>query len=323
MNRQTKLGSYTLGSLYSDCQDMMSVYTDEDINLPLFTKTINRVVYKLNELSGLKDAEKYKERVEVPVIKSVTAEGVTGSGFVSADNALTLPYAGAAWINEETGFNDFWVSAEGTLLDSDSGLIYAIRITAITDSENVLVVSKTGDVIPNIAAADLVVNLTTQIKKETDVINLAMLPGYKHIDRIEKITYTTVAGSTNEQDKRRVIFPVDTNQFDGMKQSENYKRSVLAYQEGEYLYFAKGSGISKYNERYIHVVSMPEPMVEESDYIDVTNSNIPQVLDATMVILYRGIEPEKIKKAMPQELLNWWKELEAGKKATAEEKKGK
>lgn len=322
MNRQTRLGSYTLGSLLSDCQDMMSVYTDEDINLPLFTKTINRVVYKLNEIGGLKDADKYKERVLIPIIKSVTAEGVTGSGYVAADNALTLPYSGGAWENEDTGFNAFWISAEGTLLDSDSGIIYGVRITAITDTENVLVESTTGDTIPNIAAADLVINLITEANKESDVINLALLPGYKHIDRIEKITYS-ISSRDSEADRRRVIYPVDTNQFDGMKQSKNYKRSVLAYMEGEYLYFAKGTGISRYNSRYIHVVSLPEPMVEESDLIDATDSNVSQILDATMVILYRGIDPEKIKKPMPQDLLNWWRELEAGKKATAEEKKGK
>lgn len=319
--RTERLGSYKRGQLVSDILEMMQVFTDEEIPRPLAENTLNRVVGKFHELAGWKDHDEYKDRVGVPIIFSVNSDEEPASGYDSDEFVLTVPLTGAvAWENM-TGFDDNWLGARGVLVETVGNTNYGIQVVGIIDSTHVIVESTDRTItIPTIAGANLVVNLSTSANKEATEINLAVLPAYKRIDLIKSMTSTAVRrGLCVGPDK------VTEKTFGSMIKSHNYADQIIWYREGEKIYrgrvaTADGGRLTSFGDCTLHVVLSPEPMLDDEDLIDVKDSNVQQVIDATKVELYNAMPSGKMKAPLPQALMNWYNELFGQKKATEEEK---
>lgn len=325
--RTTPLSTWQVGDLKSDLQSMLGVYTEEDLVSGLVLNTINRGVSELYGFNGWADADEYNDFIEIPIIKKVACIGIAGSGYNTDTKQLKLPADDAiSWTND-TGFNSAWLNATGTIRDTDAGITYTVKVTKIIDSETIVLVDPLGRVIPSIVAADLSINITTEVNKQSDNINLTHIPVFKQIDSIIKVTYTAQvkqAGNTRSETKVRLAIgppSINSKEYEGIKQNRNYEDQVLWIREGEWLQFQKGKKLTSYGTRKLYFVLQPIKLTNDDDYIDIKDDNIPQLLDYLVVKLINAVkDPSKIKMTLPQSLIDWFNRVQARKNETMQEK---
>lgn len=335
--RTTPLSSWTAGQIEDDLRERLGVYTDEDLLSELVINEINRGVTELYGFNGWADSDEYQDNISIPILKRVTAHTIPGSSYDDDTLQLKLPaYETIIWqanediitLESDKGFNSKWVGGSGTITDTNTEIDYPVKITGVLDSENISLESTNGATIPDIAAADLAVNLNTNTSKQTANVDLTMLPGYKRINTLIKVTYTIpVKKSTGTvKETRLALGPpnVTTKSIEGMKLSRNYANQVLWVREGENLFFILGKNLSSFGDRVLHFVLFPIPIVTEDDFLDMKDDNIPQLLDYLTVKLINSVKDQsKIKMPLPQSLVDWFNRLITRKNETEKEKSKK
>lgn len=325
--RTTPLSTWTVGDLKADLQSMLGVYTEEDLVSGLILSTINRGVSELYGFNGWADADEYNDYIEIPTVKKVSCSAIAGSGYDTDTKQLKLPANDAINWTNDSGFNSAWINATGTIRDTDAGITYSVKVIKVIDSETIVLVDPLGRTIPSIAAADLTINITTEINKQSDNVNLTHIPVFKQIDSIIKVTYTVQVrkpgDSKSETKVRLAVGPpsINSKDFEGIKFNRHYEDQVLWIREGEWLQFQKGKNLISYGTRKLFFVLQPIEVTNEDDYIDIKNDNIPQLLDYLVVKLINAVkDPSKIKMTLPQSLIDWFNRVQARKNETMQEK---
>ena len=316
--RTTPLSTWQADQLKSDLQSMLGVYTDEDLVSGLIINTINRGVSELYGFNGWADADDYNDYTEIPIVKKVSCVSIAGSGYDTDTKQLYLPEDSAILWTNDSGFNSAWIGATGSIRDNNDALSYSVKVTKIIDSNTVVLVDPQGRSIPSIAAADLTVSLSTNVNNQADTIDLTHIPLYKSIDSIVKVTYTEQVkkpGDTRSETRTRLAIgppSITPKIFEGRRYNRNSEDQVLWIKEGELLQFQKGSKLSSYGKRKLYYILQPIPIVNEWDYIDIRNDNIPQLLDYLCVKLINAVtDPSKVKMSLPQSMIDWYNRVQA------------
>lgn len=324
MSRKLKLGSETLGKIIDDIQDTCLLYTEEPIPYPLWVTNLNEAVYELFDLSGWRKLSEYRDSVPIPILKKVYSNTVTGSNYNALLFVLTVP-AGAIWTNA-IGFDSNWMGADGRtgargqISNLSTGISYPVVVTAVMDANNVTI-APLGAVPPSITATNLVVNLDTTVNNEANDIDLTLLPDYKNLDRLEKITSTAVRNGLcvfGEDEMGQL--KCSSKNFEVMKNSSNYKDQVIGYRQGELIRMSRGSNLTTYGTRTLYFTTYPVAMVEDTDLIDVRNVDIPKVKKYTLIRTLGNLPQERFKVALPQVDLDWFQTLQGSRQAAVEKK---
>lgn len=328
MERKLRLGTLTAGKLITDLQEMSQLYTEEDIPEPLWLSTLNEVAAKYKAILAGKDQIEYAESVAIPILKSVSAAGLVGSSFDGDTGLLVLPYSDAVWDNA-TKFDESWTGIDGTITDMDAATDYKVKIIQFIDENTVLLESTDGTTIPDIAAADLAVSLSSYIKRNEDDVDISQWDKYKRIDQIRKITFTAAgAGSRKTTGEQRLAIgppKVTEKNFDALRVSHNYADSVMWWREGEVVHFARGSNVKTYGTpgRIMHVVLNPAICETVNDIVDIRYEDTDNLKRAVLMRIISGLPADKVKMRFPNDWVKWYQETFDVKKAKAEEKKEK
>jgi len=248
----------------------------------------------------------------------VVIAGVGGTGYngtftvVSAPTTTSITYASVEADEGSTA------DIGGTV--TFPSVEYPIKITEVIDGQNVVIESTNDATIPAIIDDNLLVDIKTSVSKAADEIDLTLYDNYKRIDYIEKMTFTksTTSGGKTTTTEHMAVGPdkVTIKNFDGMRYSQNYKKLVIWYLQGEILKCSKGD-LTSYGTRQLYVVLKPKPVTEPEDLLDVVDELLPQIKKVVMVMT---IPADKMKLAFPQEWLNYYNQLQASKQAVKEEK---
>lgn len=316
--RKLKLGSVALGQIISDLQETSNFYTDEIIPYPLWVTNLNESVNELFELSGWRNLVDYRDSIVIPVVKKVYSNALVGSNYNGSLYLLTVPLT-ATWENG-TGFDSYWIGAVGQITDSSTGLSYYAKIKTIIDSTTVVIQPKTP-VPPTIIYANLIVNIDTSVNNETDEVDLTTIPFYKNLDKLEKITSTSVRNGLTvggEDDMGRT--KVTSKTFENMKGSSNYKDQIIWYRNGEVLRMSKGTNLTSYGTRTLYFTTYPSLMINDTDFIDVRDVDIPKVKKYCLIRTLGNLPQDKFKIALPQIDLDWVQTLQGSKQAQVEKK---
>lgn len=319
----TKLGDKQLGKLVANLQSRASLYTEEAISRLLIRDIYNEVAAELAGIAGTKDKEFYKEGYIIPqttsIIISVPDSAVS---YTSSTRRLIIPAAqtdGTIVWSGETAFSSIFVGASVIWSSVKKGVQYSSVIESVVNGTTVVLASTTAltDTAPVIPPSDQagtdIINLSIPLNVSTaNDINIGGLSVYKYIKYI-----TSIEDSITPE-----VIQVSEKEF-RMISSEGaysaYANSIIWTQTGDTIRFRKGSSVSAYGIRTMHIVRTPIPMSVNADYIDVRPDNIGQVND---IVLYRVLRAKKVNQAaMPQEVVIAESNLQKQKIAAAEEKK--
>jgi hypothetical protein len=246
----------------------------------------------------------------------VVVSGVGGSGYNGTFTVASTPTS-TTFTYANTGGNESSAADTGGTV-AFPNVDYPVIITGFIDSENASVETTNGSTLPDISGANLIVSINTNANRQNDEIDLTHYSKFKSIDSI--VTMRSKPTAKGDKPVSCIGPPkITPKTFEGQKYSPNYAKVIIWYKRGEIIECAKGV-LPSYGQRELHVKLNPEPVLVETDLLDVRNNDVPQIKKLVEIKVINALQKNNVKVPIPQELLNWYSKLKESK-ASEDEKK--
>jgi len=292
-----RVGTLTAGSVVAHLSARLKEYTNKVIPPDVWYEIMNAKVDMIHELMADKDRAIYKDSATLGAFSGGSKSG----GMIPGGEAYSATYANSTKTITLPAEN---FSNGGFSPDITSALLIPVGSLVIAKVQAGGAYMKLGKVVSTPSATTIIIDnawgtyagfdlmVCVFAWDTSDSIKISDEAFYRYIDQILSIYDGTLGDEC--------INAITLANFRGLVKRSlafNYKNTIIWVRDGEYLYFAKGSGISAYGTRTIYYSRLPYSVTTDTDILDLPKSQNDLFYS---VCLLAGLQT--LKTPIPQDL---------------------